>query len=73
MKWQKLIKMDGMVEWICEHGVGHGSGVHGCCPDVCCKRDDFPGKIEDAQEYVKRLREEWKERDRKIREMQNEG
>jgi hypothetical protein len=63
MKWKKVIRETGLIEWQCEHGVGHpdmksikemdikygkGSegtwGVHGCCEDNCCSRDDFPGK-----------------------------
>ena len=59
MKWTKLRRMSGLLEHVCEHGVGHpdmnsvkelakagyeGFGVHGC--DGCCKRKDFPGKLE---------------------------
>ena len=40
MKWTKSIRADGRVEYICEHGVGHGNHVHGC--DGCCSREDFP-------------------------------
>ena len=29
-------------EYTCPHGVGHGNHVHGCCPESCCQRDDFP-------------------------------
>jgi len=58
MKWKRIIRASGLVEWQCEHGVGHpdqssvktleyltgqkGWGIHGC--DGCCMRDDFPGK-----------------------------
>jgi hypothetical protein len=40
MKWQKIIREEGRIEYICEHGVGHGNHVHGC--DGCCSRPDFP-------------------------------
>lgn len=51
--WTKIIRETGLVEYVCEHGVGHpdpesakkmgeGWGVHGC--DGCCSRDDFPGE-----------------------------
>ena len=23
MKWTKLLRETGLVEWVCEHGVGH--------------------------------------------------
>ena len=57
MKWTKTQRTSGLIEWVCEHGVGHpdkasvdemeangrpGYGVHGC--DGCCKREDFPGR-----------------------------
>lgn len=53
MKWTKTTRASGLIEWICEHGVGHPDdrsvmkmgeywGIHGC--DGCCSRDDFPGK-----------------------------
>ena len=36
-------RLDGRIEWVCEHGIGHtiwhpknSSGVHGC--DGCCKK-----------------------------------
>ena len=31
-------EFSGIVEWICEHGVGHPitGGVHGCCG--CCSK-----------------------------------
>jgi len=41
MKWTPFPRADGRMEWICEHGVGHGNHVHGC--DGCCGRDDYPG------------------------------
>lgn len=40
MRWRKSIREDGRVEFICEHGIGHGLHVHGC--DGCCGRPDFP-------------------------------
>ena len=43
MKWIPSPRADGRMEWICEHGVGHGNHVHGCCHKGCCGRDDFPG------------------------------
>lgn len=33
----------GFVEAICEHGIGHHKGVHGC--DGCCK--DMPKELLD--------------------------
>lgn len=54
MKWEKNVRSSGLIEWVCEHGVGHPDiasvkemgndcwGIHGC--DGCCHRDDFPGK-----------------------------
>lgn len=74
MIWKKVIRASGLIEWECEHGVGHpdsnsveimnkaseeyhkkkgipleedgdyGWGIHGCCEESCCSRDDFPGK-----------------------------
>lgn len=74
MKWKRVIRASGLIEWQCEHGVGHpdeesiermnkaseeyylkhgmepekdgdyGWGIHGCCEERCCNRDDFPGK-----------------------------
>ena len=38
-----LLRGDGRIEWICEHGIGHtvwfpkgSDGVHGC--DSCCSK-----------------------------------
>ena len=42
MTWHKDIRQDGRVEWICQHGVGHGNHVHGC--EGCCTRKDYPGR-----------------------------
>jgi hypothetical protein len=53
MIWKRIIRASGLIEWQCEHGVGHPDsksvkrmgecwGIHGC--DGCCGRDDFPGK-----------------------------
>jgi hypothetical protein len=53
MKWKRIVRASGLVEWQCEHGVGHPDvnsvdrmgdawGIHGC--DGCCGRDDFPGE-----------------------------
>ena len=54
MKWKRIVRASGLIEWQCEHGVGHpdpqsiknmgddGWGIHGC--DGCCSRDDFPGR-----------------------------
>ena len=37
------LRLDGRIEWFCEHGVGHtvwfpkgSDGIHGC--DGCCKK-----------------------------------
>lgn len=35
------IRPDGFVEVLCEHGIGHHKGVHGC--DGCCA--DVPDHI----------------------------
>ncbi len=58
MEWKRITRAVGLIEHLCEHGVGHpdeagvkelakngmkGFGIHGC--DGCCKRDDFPGRI----------------------------
>lgn len=43
MKWYKIIREDGRIEYNCEHGVGHGEHVHGC--DGCCAREDYPLRI----------------------------
>ena len=41
------IRLDGRIEWICSHGVGHtihapmeGSAwfIHGCCEEMCCNK-----------------------------------
>jgi hypothetical protein len=36
-------RLDGRIEWICEHGVGHtvwypeySDDIHGCCSGNCC-------------------------------------
>ena len=39
-KWQKVIRQDGRIEYICSHGVGHGDHIHGC--DGCCSKKDYP-------------------------------
>ena len=53
MKWTKNIRASGLLEWVCEHGIGHPDmdsakrlhmeGIHGC--DGCCSRKDFPGNV----------------------------
>ena len=54
MKWYRIVRASGLIEWECDHGVGHpdlnsvermgdGWAIHGC--DGCCGRDDFPGKL----------------------------
>jgi len=59
MKWKRIVRASGLIEWQCEHGVGHPDensvvemgrktddatwGVHGC--DGCCSREDFPGRL----------------------------
>ncbi len=69
MEWQTIRRETGLVEHVCEHGVGHpnhGSiiwmeenmgqdswGVHGC--DGCCKHDDFPGTLEYAVRHCHML------------------
>ena len=59
MKWTKILRGSGLIEWECEHGVGHpdfdsalklGKNFEDKliylihgC-DHCCFRGDFPGK-----------------------------
>ena len=59
MKWTKNIRGSGLLEWVCEHGVGHpdfesaklvaksyGHPVGTWLVhgcDGCCNREDFPG------------------------------
>ena len=57
MDWIKVRRMDGRIEYNCEHGVGHGVHVHGCCHDHCCSRDDYPPTLS--------LRKKWKHKLRK--------
>ena len=43
---KNIIREDGRIEWVCEHGVGHPvghvtkwvdwMGIHGCCGESCC-------------------------------------
>ncbi len=40
--WKPCKRADGRMEWLCEHGVGHGNHVHEC--DGCCEREDYPGR-----------------------------
>ena len=42
MKWKESKRANGRMEWLCEHGVGHGNHIHGC--DGCCSDPSFPGK-----------------------------
>lgn len=42
MIWTTIRRADGRIEYVCEHGVGHGDHVHGCCGYSCCMRKDFP-------------------------------
>ena len=53
LKWKRIVRESGLIEWLCEHGVGHPDfesvkekgvywGIHGC--DGCCSKDDFPGR-----------------------------
>ena len=37
------IRSNGLIEAICDHGVGHHNGVHGC--DGCC--NNMPKEIKD--------------------------
>lgn len=56
MNWLLNFRENGMVEYLCEHGVGHyperygSEGAHGC--DGCCERDDFPGKLRGTRSYI---------------------
>lgn len=42
-KWKPYPREDGRMEWLCEHGVGHGNHIHGCCRERCCTKPDYPG------------------------------
>lgn len=60
MKWQRTVRASGLIEWVCEHGVGHPDERSaekiakslGHSKDTwlthgcdgCCSREDFPGK-----------------------------
>ena len=56
MDWIKVKRMDGRIEYNCEHGVGHGTHVHGCCHDHCCSRDDFPPTLSLRKKWKRKLR-----------------
>jgi hypothetical protein len=38
--WKLQRRANGRLEAVCQHGVGHGLGIHGC--DLCCQSPDFP-------------------------------
>jgi len=60
MKWTKCNRASGLLEWVCEHGVGHPDYLSACNVakehghhvetwlvhgcDGCCDRKDFPGR-----------------------------
>jgi len=60
MEWKKNIRETGLIEWVCEHGIGHpdyqsakklSKKYNNTLTvwllhgcDCCCKRKDFPGK-----------------------------
>lgn len=62
MIWTVTRRVTGLLEWVCEHGVGHPDPL--CARavakalkqpeevwqvhgcDGCCGRDDFPGRLE---------------------------
>lgn len=50
MEWTENPRADGRMEYQCEHGVGHGVGLHGCCHEGCCGLDDFPLKNINTEE-----------------------
>ena len=63
MKRTKLVRRTGLLEHVCEHGVGHPDeesvavitaitgqdswDMHGC--DGCCSREDFPGRSDEGE------------------------
>lgn len=65
-KWVKAKRASGLIEWICEHGVGHpdiesaekvaSKRNHDVdvwlthCCDGCCGKDDFPGRENEKNE-----------------------
>ena len=54
MEWIKVRRMDGRIEYNCEHGVGHGVHNHGC--DGCCSRDDYPPTLSLRKKWKRKLR-----------------
>ncbi|MBT3691545.1 hypothetical protein HOG16_04875 [Candidatus Woesearchaeota archaeon] len=50
-----VFRLDGRIEYECEHDVGHpvyspdGDYLHGCCTDRCCENYNlvFPKDFED--------------------------
>ena len=54
MKWIKVKRMDGRIEYNCEHGVGHGVHNHGC--DGCCSREDYPPTLSLRKKWKQKLR-----------------
>ncbi len=69
MEWQTIRRETGLVEHVCQHGIGHpnagsiiwmeektgqdGWGVHGC--DGCCTRDNWPGTLEHAVRHCHKI------------------
>ena len=66
MKWTKLVRETGLIEHVCEHGVGHPdeASAHLVAERLghphstwtthgcegCCSRDDFPGRTEEKKD-----------------------
>lgn len=70
MKWTRIVRASGLIEWQCEHGVGHPDlrsvkkmgdcwGIHGCCSENCCSRNDFPGRIVNTRPLQKKQAKEF--------------
>jgi len=66
--WTRLTRMSGLVELVCEHGVGHPSrrlthrwrdvdGIHGC--DGCCADREAFAQAEDKTEQERWLAMGW--------------
>jgi len=66
MFWTRLMRLTGLMEWVCTHGVGHPDHVSAAMVaektdhnvdvwlshgcDGCCGRDDFPGRYSNGKD-----------------------
>lgn len=42
--WEPYPRADGRMEWLCEHGIGHGEHSH-CCDGCCDDNPTYPGRV----------------------------